>query len=188
MIRRRIKEPPPPKQGRAKTSDIPKRTYKKPKAKVVTFKQAARRLPNRVKNDRDKDGDVAPPKQGTRLGAGKTFLPDKVDQRSPRARRYRENFRDIVNDLGGPTYVTTLQRSVAKRAAAFIVMLEELELEWLLGTEQFDLDQYSELSRTMLMFSRTLGIRRIARPVNGVDIDVPPSLKDYVGRSSDTGA
>lgn len=109
----------------------------------------------------------------TRVGRGEQTLP-KIDQRSWEGRRVNEVYHGIIDDLGGSNYVTQLQQALAKQAASMITIGEDMAAQRILGSEHYDFLQHQNLVRTLTTVSRSIGITRVAKDPQELD------LQDYV--------
>jgi len=114
---------------------------------------------------------LAPPKPqaGTRKGNGAVMLAG-VDGRTTQARRFKEIFTNIAQDMGGDP--TEAQKAIAARAATLAVWCEQAEVEFASGGE-LDVATYSTVSNAMRRLLTDLGLERRSR-------DVTPSLSDYI--------
>jgi hypothetical protein len=93
-----------------------------------------------------------------------------VDGRTTQARRFKEVFTNITQDLGGDP--TEAQKAIAARAATLCVWCEAAEVEFASGGE-LDVATYSTVSNAMRRLLTDLGLERRSR-------DVTPSLSDYI--------
>ena len=121
---------------------------------------------------------IAPPKPqaGTRRGNGSSLLAG-VDGRTTQARRFREIFTNIAQDMGGDP--TEAQKAIAARAATLCVWCEAAEVEFASGGE-LDVLTYSTVSNAMRRLLSDLGLERRAK-------DVTPDLASYIAAKDRAG-
>ncbi len=96
---------------------------------------------------------------------------------SPWARRQRDLIALHIADLGGEERLSENQLSLCRRAATIETELEMLEGQLSLG-KVADLDLYNRLSGNLRRILESLGLERVARPVN----DGSQVLADYFSR------
>ena len=96
---------------------------------------------------------------------------------SPWARRQRDLIALHIADLGGEERLSENQLSLCRRAATLETELEMLEGQLSLG-KVADLDLYNRLSGNLRRILESLGLERVARPVN----DGSQALADYFSR------
>jgi hypothetical protein len=101
----------------------------------------------------------------SRVGNGRVLLA-MTDGRSMTARRFQDLFEDVCGDLGGRDALSESQLQLVRRVATLSAESERLESEWANGRE-FDLAQYTVLANCLRRLVETLGLKRVARPVNG---------------------
>ena len=99
------------------------------------------------------------------------------DGNSPWARRQRDLIALHLADLGGEERLSENQLSLCRRAATLETELEMLEGQLSLG-KVADLDLYNRLSGNLRRILESLGLERVARPVN----DGSAVLSDYFSR------
>ena len=99
------------------------------------------------------------------------------DSNSPWARRQRDLIALHLADLGGEERLSENQLSLCRRAATLETELEMLEGQLSLG-KVADLDLYNRLSGNLRRILESLGLERVARPVN----DGSAVLSDYFSR------
>ena len=87
------------------------------------------------------------------------------DGNSPWARRQRDLIALHLADLGGEERLSENQLSLCRRAATLETELEMLEGQLSLG-KVADLDLYNRLSGNLRRILESIGLKRIARPVN----------------------
>jgi hypothetical protein len=114
---------------------------------------------------------IAPPKPqaGTRRGNGSSLL-SGVDGRTLQARRFKEIFTNLAQDMGGDP--TEAQKAIAARAATLAVWCEQAEAEFANGGE-LDVLAYATVSNAMRRLLSDLGLERRAK-------DVTPDLASYI--------
>lgn len=101
----------------------------------------------------------------------KNFLPG-VDNRTWRAKAMKTYYDDLVNDLGGPDYITTGQDQLARRVAGMAVIAQEMEADFVTGQNvHYDFDQYMTLNKTISQLLSKLGIKREAKNTKDIDLD-----------------
>jgi hypothetical protein len=99
------------------------------------------------------------------------------DGNSPWARRQRDLLALHIVDLGGEERLSENQLSLCRRAATLETELEMLEGQLSLG-KVADLDLYNRLSGNLRRILESIGLERVARPVN----DGSQALADYFSR------
>jgi hypothetical protein len=99
------------------------------------------------------------------------------DGNSPWARRQRDLLALHASDLGGAEFLSESQFSLCRRAATIETELEMLEGQLSLG-KSVDLDLFGRLTNTLRRILESLGLERVARPVN----DGSQALADYFSR------
>jgi hypothetical protein len=104
------------------------------------------------------------------------------DGNSPWARRQRDLIALHLADLGGEERLSENQLSLCRRAAMLETELEMLEGQLSLGTVA-DLDLYNRLSGNLRRILESLGLERVAKPVN----DGSNVLSDYFSRPPKEG-
>lgn len=98
----------------------------------------------------------------SRVTNGKQLLAN-VDGRTADARRYRDLCLSLVDDLGGETDLTEVQRALVRQAAAMIVQSERLQSAVLRG-ELVDCEQLTRLANVATRIFSRLGIKRHQAP------------------------
>ena len=116
------------------------------------------------------------PEARSRVGNGKVLLP-MTDGRSLTARRFQDLYEDVANDLGGLDLLSEGQKQLIRRAAMLSAESERQEAEWANG-RPFDLTVYSTTANCLRRILESLGLERVARPVN----DGSQALADYFSR------
>lgn len=109
------------------------------------------------------------PQAGTRKGNGAVML-SGVDGRTTQARRFKEIFANLAQDIGGDP--SEAQKAIAARAATLAVWCEQAEVEFASGGE-LDVATYSTVSNAMRRLLSDLGLERRAK-------DVTPDLASYI--------
>jgi hypothetical protein len=99
--------------------------------------------------------------RATKVGTGKADFLTDVDGRSIIARRFKEIYSDLIDDLGGNDTACEAQRQLARRAATLAVQCEVMECG--LGDVAFDGDVYAKMTNTLNRVLTTLGLRRSPR-------------------------
>jgi hypothetical protein len=132
-------------------------------------------------------GSSAPSSLANRLKPGSKRIRSAVtnglrafvlgDGNSPWARRQRDLLALHIADLGDEERLSENQLSLCRRAATLETELEMLEGQLSLG-KVADLDLYNRLSGNLRRILESIGIERVARPVN----DSSQALADYFSR------
>ena len=99
------------------------------------------------------------------------------DGNSPWARRQRDLLALHIANLGDEERLSENQLSLCRRAATLETELEMLEGQLSLG-KVADLDLYNRLSGNLRRILESLGLERVARPVN----DGSTELSDYFAK------
>jgi hypothetical protein len=109
---------------------------------------------------------VRKPTHRSRVTNGSKLLP-LADGRSVTARRFRDLVDDISADLGGQAVLSEGQRQLIRRAAMLSAESERLEAMAARGEAEFSIELYGMIcDRLGRLFGR-LGLKRVARPVDG---------------------
>ena len=112
-----------------------------------------------------------------------------VDERDWRYRRGRELYFGILQDLGGPDNVSTLQDKLAKDLAMLLVMGEELVESWINGREDWASLLYLTYIKTAMQISKSLGIKRVQKKIVQMNhIKDPESLDEFLKQEGITPA
>jgi uncharacterized small protein (DUF1192 family) len=74
---------------------------------------------------------------------------------------------DVANDLGGLDLLSEGQKQLIRRAATLSAESERLEAEWANG-RNFDLTAYSTTANCLRRIFESLGLKRVARPVESI--------------------
>jgi hypothetical protein len=94
------------------------------------------------------------------------------DPNSAWSRRYHDLVVRHVGDLGGRSALSEAQLSLIRRATSIECELERLDA--MLSTSQtVDLDSYGRASSHLRRLFETLGLKRTAHTVDGVEIEPP---------------
>ena len=127
--------------------------------------------------------NIAAKEARSRVTNGALFVPINgrpVDQRSAAARRYRDIYTTVCEDLGGPDHLSELQRQLARRCASLAVYCEEQESLLVdAGPEAVNIEQYLMACGTYGRLAAKLGLKRRPR-------DVTPDFDDYVTAKAKT--
>lgn len=99
-----------------------------------------------------------------------------IDGRSATARRYRDLYASIAQDQGGIERMSEARAQLIRRFAAASVMAEMMEAK-LVGGESIDLQEYSQLSSTLVRLAQRIGIDRRAG-------NITPTLAEYLEAKS----
>ena len=92
------------------------------------------------------------------------------DGRGAWSRRWLDLRAMHESDLGGADYVTAAQQSLVQRVSTFEIQCEQLEADLSEG-KKVDLDLYCKLAANLRRYHETLGLQRVARPVQNAIID-----------------
>jgi hypothetical protein len=96
---------------------------------------------------------------------GRSLFIERIDGRSPWARRFRDLLELHVSDLGGPEACSEAQCSLIRRVAALEVELERMEGQFARAPAKADaLDLYQRMTNTLRRTLQALGLERKARP------------------------
>jgi len=92
------------------------------------------------------------------------------DGRGAWVRRWKDLTELHVGDLGGPDTLSEAQLSLCRRAATLEVQLEQLEATMSEGKDTpRQLDLYNRLSGNLRRILETIGLYRVARPIDAID-------------------
>lgn len=100
-----------------------------------------------------------------------------IDARSWRGRVLYESYNNMISDLGGHDYCSSMEKIMAKQAAMLVMISEEYNQQKVEEDENYEYLEHITCIRTLNQVLRTLGMKRRARPTNEV-----PSLKEYTKR------
>ncbi|MDT8321817.1 MAG: hypothetical protein RQ826_14950 [Xanthomonadales bacterium] len=105
---------------------------------------------------------------------GKTLFMEKIDGRSPWARRFRDLIGLHISDLGGPDNVSESERQIVRRCATLEVELERLEGMFAQAGEAdpATLDLYQRTANSLRRLLEANGLQRRA-------VDTTPTLQQY---------
>jgi hypothetical protein len=101
------------------------------------------------------------------------FAIQGADARTQTGRRFRDLVETMTNDLGGPSFLSEFQKQLVRRAATLSIMAESIEADVVRDFE-FDILNYGTVCDRLRRIAETLGLQRIARPVDG-----STALADY---------
>ena len=107
----------------------------------------------------------------------KRFLPIQ-DMRSVEAKRFKNLYVAITDDLGGEDILSEGQRQLARRAAMLSASAEMMEGAWAEGSSEFDIGLYTIIANSLKRVLDAIGLERIAKPVN----DEGAALSDHFSR------
>ena len=106
-----------------------------------------------------------------------TRLVQGADGRSVIARRYRDVFSEIANDLGGQDVISEAQRQLVRRAAMLSVYCESVESDMAQGS-QIDTDDLVRVVNALTRVLTAIGLDRRPRPSD------TPTLQEYLKAKS----
>jgi hypothetical protein len=89
------------------------------------------------------------------------------DGRGAWVRRWKDLVDLHVSDLGGPDACSEAQLSLCRRIATTEVELERLEARMSEGDNTVDLDMFNRLAGNLRRMLESIGLRRVARSVDG---------------------
>jgi hypothetical protein len=101
-----------------------------------------------------------------------------VDGRTRPAIKFRETAGALASDLGGADQLTRAQMELVRRVSGFAVLADQIE-EQLCRGELVDLEAYVAVAGTQARILRTLGLKRLTKPV--------PTLAEYLEQRGDAG-
>jgi hypothetical protein len=101
----------------------------------------------------------------SRVSSTSKLLP-LVDARSVTARRYRDLYQSICNDLGGQDHLSTAQLQLARRAAMLSSESERQEALACRGDAEFDVGVYGLQVSLLCRCLNILGVHRIPRNID----------------------
>jgi hypothetical protein len=136
--------------------------------------------PIRFGDGKPRKVDASRRKRSAVTNGTKAFLDG--DGNSPWYRRYKDLASAHAVDLGGADHLSEAQLSLCRRAATMEVELERIEGQLSLGRDS-DLDVYSRISSSLRRILESLGLERVARPVD----DGSTVLFDHFSRPPTTG-
>lgn len=116
----------------------------------------------------------------SKVSRGKILMPKEVDGRTFRARRFREAYLQVVEDLGGTENITEIQRGLIRRFAAFDTIALELETKLLTYDNTFSTLEYAMVVNQLAKIAKLLGIERRSRLVNPGDVSFEESIGGFV--------
>ena len=112
-----------------------------------------------------------PLKVRSRVSNGRALFVEDIDERSPRARRYRDVLAEIIADLGGDSLLSEGQRQLARRAASVSLEAETIESA-LVDGKPVDMESYLKIVSACNRTFTTIGLKRLPR-------DITPSPREY---------
>jgi len=119
------------------------------------------------------------PTHRSRVTKGSKLLP-LTDGRSTTARRFRDLFENVCNDLGGAAHLSEAQRQLVSRAAMLNSECERLEALSARGEPGFDIDAYGMLCDQLGRVFGRIGLNRVPRDAT--------TLQQYVAKSAKASA
>ena len=105
------------------------------------------------------------------------FAVHTIDGRCQTALRFRDLVEQMTADLGGADLLSEAQRQLVRRAATLSLMAEAAEAD-VVRDMATDLNSYGMIADRLRRICETLGLERVARPVN----DSSYVLSDYFSR------
>lgn len=118
-----------------------------------------------VDSYREKRGEFA----HTRVFNDKSLFLEEVDGRTGPAKRFKELYGEITNDIGGREHISEAQRQLARRAATLAAIAESMEALWVVGAPTFALNEYITLTNALNRVFGVLGIERKPREMGSLD-------------------
>jgi hypothetical protein len=103
---------------------------------------------------------------------GRLVWLDKIDHRSPVARRFKDLVSIVTSDLGGPDQLSESQRQIIRRIASLSVWCESQEAKMADGTE-VDINEFQRTANSLRRLCESIGLQRRQR-------DTGPSLGDIL--------
>ena len=103
-----------------------------------------------------------------------SYFHGNVDGRSASARRFRDVYLEILEELGGTDNVTGFQRQIAKGCAGMTLVRERMESEVVAGNA-VDFDIYVRLIGALRRALNTLGLKQRASIIQ------KPTIDDFLG-------
>jgi hypothetical protein len=101
----------------------------------------------------------------SRVSSGSKLLP-LVDARSVTARRYRDLFQAVCDDLGGIDHLSTAQLQLARRASMLSAEAERQEAMACRADAEFSVADYGLNVSLLCRVFGLLGVQRIPRDVD----------------------
>jgi hypothetical protein len=123
-------------------------------------------------NARQKRNARSKVSNGTRL-----FI-EPIDGRTRTGRRFKDLVYDLASDLGGRDMLSEGQKQLVRRNALISSICEGMEAEAVEERASFNVEQYVVLVNCQRRLCETLGLKRVARPVN----DGSEALTDYFAK------
>jgi hypothetical protein len=109
----------------------------------------------------------------SRVSSGSKLLP-LVDARSVTARRYRDLYQSVCDDLGGADHLSTAQLQLARRASMLSAESERQEAMAARGDAGFNIADYGLSVSLLCRVFNLLGVNRVPR-----DIDTGPLNRHF---------
>jgi hypothetical protein len=130
-----------------------------------------------MENAAERTARVAPRSQTlkSKVTNGRRVFAIGGDGRGAWTRRWRDLVELHTSDCGGVGVMSEAMLSLCRRVAAIEVQLEQMEACMSEGDLRVDLDLYNRLSGNLRRMLETIGLQRVARPVN----DGSQALVDY---------
>lgn len=116
----------------------------------------------------------------TKVGTGKKLFLEPVDERKRSARRFRELYDGLVDNLGGPSYMTIGKMQLIRRVTTLAIYAEQMEMDYLIENKKFNLDEYIQISRTHAQLLKLLGLEKKTKDVNNQE-DLNSYIKERYG-------
>ena len=100
---------------------------------------------------------------------------NRVDRRTPIARRFRDLVSLVTSDIGGPDRTSECQRQIIRRIASLSVWCESQEAEMADGRE-IDILRFGRTANSLRRLCEAIGFERRSR-------DITPTLAEYLAAS-----
>jgi hypothetical protein len=116
-------------------------------------------------------GTCIPPHLKTKCGNGKRHYAVKIDERSLWARRGREIYESVINDLGGIGRFSTAQEQLVRRLSGLCVVAEAIEVKIAQGEMPGGdtLMEYIATINAMRRIAHSVGLRRVPKETQDLD-------------------
>jgi hypothetical protein len=111
----------------------------------------------------------------------RTKLLPMTDGRSATAKRFKDLYLDISQDLGGLDQLSEGQKQLIRRAAMLSAECERLEALSARGEAEFNIDTYGMLCDRLGRLFQRIGLERRSK-------DVTPTLKSYLEAKTEDAA
>jgi hypothetical protein len=102
------------------------------------------------------------------------YAPTQLDHRTVAFKMYDALIGDVIQDLGGESVITTVQRELVEAFAGIAIRVKDLNTRGLAG-QDVDLGQLSVAASTMVRLASRIGVQRIPR-----EVEVTPSVSQYL--------